>query len=253
MLVVRPVVDDQGGAPSASWRSPTGRSRDQGFRAAAAESGVAASGSSCRLRRRQPVDIPALVPNGRHSTFRRTTTGAPEPLVVGRHGGCDARAAMTTHRTASGRHTIGAIALVAALSCAAPSPRLTAQLSPPAAENAPVPSAEEAESFWPHRIDAEDQTILVYQPQVESWVGTQLSGRAALGGADIAHADRQHASTDGARSAERPLLSLAYGPLGRGAGDRGAVDGGRLAACGARRAEGVRRGLARGRPLRRPE
>src|SRR5438309_1730065 len=129
---------------------------------------------------RQPVDIPALVPSGRHSTFRRAITGAPEPLTVGRHGRCDARAAMTTHRTASGRHTIGAIALVAALSCAAPSPRLTAQLSPPAAENAPVPSAEEAESFWPHRIDAEDQTILVYQPQVESWVGTQLSGRAAV-------------------------------------------------------------------------
>src|SRR5207245_9468623 len=79
-----------------------------------------------------------------------------------------------------GRLPRGAIAPVAARSCAAPSPRLTAQLSPPAAENAPVPSAEEAESFWPHRIDAEDQTILVYQPQVESWVGTQLSGRAAV-------------------------------------------------------------------------
>ena len=53
-------------------------------------------------------------------------------------------------------------------------------MSPPAAETASVPSAEEAESFWPHRIDAGDQTILVYQPQVESWVGTQLSGRAAV-------------------------------------------------------------------------
>ena len=29
MLVIRPVVDNQGGARSASWRSPTGRSRDQ--------------------------------------------------------------------------------------------------------------------------------------------------------------------------------------------------------------------------------
>src|SRR5947208_2425226 len=127
---------------------------------------------------RQPVDIPALVPSGRHSTFRRAITGAPEPLTVGRHGRCDAEAAMTTHRTASGRHTIGAIALVAALSCAAPSPRLAAQAPAPAAEN--VPSEEQAESFWPHRIDAGDQTILVYQPQVESWIGTQLSARAAV-------------------------------------------------------------------------
>ena len=85
---------------------------------------------------------------------------------------------MTTHRTASGRHTIGAIAMVAALSCAAPSPRLAAQAPAPAAEN--VPSEEQAESFWPHRIDAGDQTILVYQPQVESWIGTQLSARAAV-------------------------------------------------------------------------
>src|SRR5438876_806762 len=127
---------------------------------------------------RQPVDIPALVPSGRHSTFRRAITGAPEPLTVGRHGRCDAEAAMTTHRTASGRHTIGAIALVAALSCAAPSPRLAAQAPAPAAEN--VPSEEQAESFWPHRIDAGDQPILVYQPQVESWIGTQLSARAAV-------------------------------------------------------------------------
>ncbi len=127
---------------------------------------------------RQPVDIPALVPSGRHSTFRRAISGAPEPLTVGRHGRCDAEAVMTTHRTASGRHTIGAIALVAALSCAAPSPRLAAQAPAPAAEN--VPSEEQAESFWPHRIDAGDQTILVYQPQVESWIGTQLSARAAV-------------------------------------------------------------------------
>src|SRR5439155_707234 len=48
----------------------------------------------------------------------------------------------------------------------------------PAAEN--VPSEEQAESFWRHRIDAGDQTILVYQPQVESWIGTQLSARAAV-------------------------------------------------------------------------
>jgi hypothetical protein len=34
--------------------------------------------------RRQPVDIPARVPSGRHWTFRGTT-GAPETLIVGRH------------------------------------------------------------------------------------------------------------------------------------------------------------------------
>jgi hypothetical protein len=62
---------------------------------------------------------------------------------------------------------------------AAPSHHLAAQVSAPAARNASLPSEEEAESFWPHRIDTGDQTILVFQPQVESWVGTELSGRAA--------------------------------------------------------------------------
>src|SRR5690349_14407202 len=90
------------------------------------------------------------------------------------------RTAMTTHRTTLRRYTTGAIALVAALSCAAPSPRLTAQAPAPATENASLPSEGQAESAWPHRIDAGDQTILVYQPQVESWTGAQLSGRAAV-------------------------------------------------------------------------
>ena len=44
----------------------------------------------------------------------------------------------------------------------------------------PSPSDEPVESAWPHQIDAGDETILVHQPEVESWVGTRLSGRAAV-------------------------------------------------------------------------
>jgi hypothetical protein len=43
-----------------------------------------------------------------------------------------------------------------------------------------TPSEEAVESVWPHQIDAGDETILVHQPDVESWIGTQLSGRAAV-------------------------------------------------------------------------
>ncbi len=59
--------------------------------------------------RQQPVDIPALVPSGRHSTFRRDHRRARNSHSRAACR-CDAEAAMTTHRTASGRHTIGAIA-----------------------------------------------------------------------------------------------------------------------------------------------
>ena len=69
--------------------------------------------------------------------------------------------------------------LLAGFACAG---RATGPAAPPSARAIDVatPSEEPVESVWPHRIDAGDETILVYQPDVESWIGTQLSGRAAV-------------------------------------------------------------------------
>jgi len=60
--------------------------------------------------------------------------------------------------------------------------RATGPAASPAdrAINDATSSEEPVESVWPHRIDGGDETILVYQPDIESWIGTRLSGRAAV-------------------------------------------------------------------------
>ncbi len=75
---------------------------------------------------------------------------------------------------------LAALLLTGGFACAGSAPD---PVNPPAAEvvdAASTPSEEPVESVWPHRIDTGDETILVYQPDVESWIGTRLSGRAAV-------------------------------------------------------------------------
>ena len=51
---------------------------------------------------------------------------------------------------------------------------MTLMLGPPCA------LAEEEDGAWPREIEAEGGTIVVYQPQLESFEGNKLSSRAAV-------------------------------------------------------------------------
>jgi len=57
-------------------------------------------------------------------------------------------------------------------SAAAPAPVSAPVSAPPAPSLPPDP--------WPRQVTVGDQTLEVYQPQVESWTGNQLSLRAAV-------------------------------------------------------------------------
>jgi hypothetical protein len=73
-----------------------------------------------------------------------------------------------------------ALVLAGALACAAQARHPLDPPAPAALAGAPAPEADPAESAWPHRIDAADETILVYQPQIESWTDGRLAARAAV-------------------------------------------------------------------------
>src|SRR5258706_2025388 len=78
------------------------------------------------------------------------------------------------------RPLLSALLLAGVFACAG---RVIVPTAPPPADRAidDATSIEEpVESVWPHRIDTGDETILVYQPDIESWIGTRLSGRAAV-------------------------------------------------------------------------
>ena len=79
------------------------------------------------------------------------------------------------------RHLIRSLPTAAALALAVSAAALHAQSAPaqPAPEAAQPASAIPADS-WPRQIDLTTGTVLMYQPQVNTWVGNQIDFRSAL-------------------------------------------------------------------------
>jgi hypothetical protein len=63
-------------------------------------------------------------------------------------------------------------------------PAVLGQATPPATSGSAAPSvgqaAVPAEGAWPREIQANGATVLVYQPQIDSWQGNRLEARAAV-------------------------------------------------------------------------
>ncbi|MGH7287413.1 MAG: hypothetical protein ACREI8_05275, partial [Myxococcota bacterium] len=86
-------------------------------------------------------------------------------------------------------HPVASLLCVLLLACAqppsppAPLPAQAFTPEPGAASASAAQPAPPAASLdpWPRSIQAANATLLVYQPQVESWQGNQLKFRAAVG------------------------------------------------------------------------
>jgi hypothetical protein len=73
----------------------------------------------------------------------------------------------------------GALVFGACISC--PAQKANAQSPAPAAmPAAATPDPQAQKLAWPRKIQEGDSILIIYQPQVETWNGNQISGRAAI-------------------------------------------------------------------------